>query len=69
MSNKNHFSVKNLAPSERNTHDYDEQRQLYSSMKKEVPPKFSMSEVFASNLLIPESSTHTDDLKTYTMCF
>ncbi len=58
----NDFTVKDLAPSERNTHDYDKQRQLYSSVKK-YSPKFSMSEVFASNLLIPESSTHTDDLK------
>ncbi len=62
MSNKNDFSVKDLAPSERNTHEYDKQRQLYSSVKK-YSPKFSMSEVFASNLLIPESSTNTDDLK------
>ncbi len=62
MSNMNDFSVKDLAPSERSTHEYDKQRQLYSSVKK-YSPKFSISEVFASNLLIPESSTHPDDLK------
>ncbi len=39
ISNKNDFSVKDLAPSERNTHDYDKQRQLYSSVKN-IHPNF-----------------------------